>query len=546
MNLFGLAPSTLLLLAGSLAGSVLALHLLRIRLRQVEVDTLLFLRMAGAVRQPRVLLGSPSRWLALLLALVAGFAGLLAIADPRSGFERPSRIVVVEPAPGAEGEARLAMARDFAEQHGIGPRGMVLAATADPAVLLRADEPPAAVRVLPGAVSGAAGAAAAWAAAARLLREGDEIVWIGASGAPAPEVAGGIRVRSLRAPGQVLGALQGVVWRRGEDGRFVLVVQCCGASGARLVLRAGDTELAAAAIAHELAEVELGPFLASGRVTLALEAGDRAHRVELAVPAAEPCRVHLDDSLQGPAATALRALLAVDAEFALEADPAQAQVVVAAVDAEDARPRLVVHEGAGAGPRLAHLTEASPVALSLRDRQLREAPALPELPGATAWVEDLTQRAVLAAAGAANERLRVHLVRWLLEPETHGDVPLLLRAALCHLANRPEPIVAFVGVPLAVPAGLAPASGELAEHGALRTVPQQAGAMTLGLAGGPLALQVAEPTAAALVAPAAPEPDGDAATEANEGATALAPWLLALLLLALALDALWFHRGRMP
>lgn len=546
MNLFGLAPSTLLLLAASLAGAVLVLHLLRIRLRQVEVDTLLFFRMAGAVRQPRVLLGSPSRWLALLLALVAGFAGLLAIADPRSGLEQPSRIVVVEPAPGAEGEARLAMARDFAAQHGIGPRGMVLAATADPVVLLRADEPPAAVRPLPGTAPGAAGTAAASATAARLLREGDEIVWIGASGAPAVAPTSGIGVRSLRAPGQLLGSLQSVAWRRSEDGQFVLGVQCSGASGARLVLGSGATELASAAIAHELAEVELGPFRASGSVTLALEVGGRAHRVELAVPAAEPCRVHLDGSLQGAAAMALQALLAVDAEFALESDPAQAQLVVSAVDADDPRPRLVVHEGSGAGSRLARLTDASPVALSLRDRQLREAPALPELDGATAWVEDIAQRAALAAATAADGRMRVHVVRWLLEPETHGDVPLLLRAALCQLANRPGTAVGFTGVPLAVPTGMAPARGELPEHGAMRTVPARAGATTIDTASGPLALQVVEPTAPALVAPNPGVPAGAAEPAEQGGATALAPWLLALLVLALVLDALCFHRGRLP
>lgn len=556
MNLFGLAPSTLLLFAASLAGAVLALHLLRIRLRQVEVDTLLFLRMAGAVRQPRVLLGRPSRWLALLLALVAGFAGLLAIADPRSGFERPSRIVVVEPAPGAEGEARLALARDLAARQGLGPRGAVMAASADPVVLLHADEPVDAVRRAPASAPSPTGTANALAAAANLLRTGDEIVWIGSAAVPTElraledralqPAAKSIPVRSVRAPGAVTAALQAVEWRRSEGGELALAVTTLGAAGCQLSVSDGATELARAEVSHAVATTELGPFAASGTVTLALDAAGRSHRVAIALPPTEPCRVYVDGAVGGAVATAIRALLAVDAAFAPAADAADAHVVVAAADSDDARPRLVLHEGTGAGPRLARLAEGSPVDLSLRDRELREAPALPEIAGIVPWVEDVKQRAALAGASAEPGRLRVHLVRWLLEPETHGDVPVLLRESLLQLSSRAGTLVVVAGVPLAVPAGFVAAQGPLPEHGALRVLADRSGTVTLDAASGPLALQAVEASGASLVAVAQADAAVDQQPGSMAGATVLVPWLLALLALALVFDATLFHRGRLP
>jgi len=556
MNLFGLAPSTLLLLGASFAATVLLLHLLRIRLRQVEVDTLLFFRMAGAVRQPRVLLGRPSRWLALLVALVAGLAGLLAVADPRSGFDRPSRIVVVEPAPGPAGEARLAQARAFAAEHGIGPRGALMAATVDPVVLLSADEPSGAVRALPQVGGGAAGTAAALAAAASLLQAGDEIVWVGAGSVPGSvrslddralqPAEKSIPVRSLAVADRALGALRGIRWQRSGADQSVLVVQAEGAVGGSLVLEGAGAELARAPVEHALDEVELGPFAASGTVSLGLAVDGRMHRVTLDVPVGEPFRVHVDGSVTGAAANALRALLAVDAEFTAVADPAAAQLVVAATDADDARPRLVVHEGAGSGPRLAVLGAGSPVALALRDRQLREASALPALPGLLPWVEDVRQRAVLAGASAADGRLRVHVVRWLLEPETHADVPALLHEALRQLANLPAQSVAVAGEPLALPAGFSSSSGALAEHGSLRLVAAAAGTASLTTPAGTRAVQVVDGVAPALLAPAPATTADVAAVAEHDGASAFAPWLFALLVLVLVLDAVWFHRGRMP
>lgn len=556
MNLFGLSPAALALLAGGLAAAVLLLHLLRIRLRQVEVDTLLFLRLAGAVRQPRVLLGIPSRWLALLLALLAVLSGLLAIADPRGGFDQPSRIVLVEPATGSEGEARIAMARELAATKGLGPRGAVMAATADPVVLLRAGEPLQALRRAPPSAPSPTGTAAGLAAASSLLRSGDEIVWIGSGPVPAAVRAledralqpaeKSVPVRSLGAPGQVNGALQAVEWRRLDGGEFALAVTTVGPAGCRLTVSAGANELARAEVAHAVATTELGPFRASGTVALELAAAGGVHRVELAVPAAEPCRVHVEGDVGGPVASALRALIAVDANFAAASGAADARVVVAAADADDARPRLVVHEGDGSGARLARLAPGSPVDLSLRDREQREARALPELAGIVPWVEDVMQRAVLAGAREDQGRLRVHIVRWLLEPETHGDVPLLLRESLLQLAGCPGARVAVVGVPLAVPAGFIGTRGALPEHGSLRVLADRSGTFTLDAVPGPLAVQAVDASSTSLVAAVlagdavAPQP------ESMAGALILAPWLLALLALVLVLDAIWFHRGRLP
>ena len=100
MSWFGLSPTALLIGAAVLAAVAVALHLLRVRLRHVEVDTLLFFRLAGTVRQPRSLPGSPSRWLSLLLLLLALASAWTALGDPRSGQDAASRMVVVEPAGG--------------------------------------------------------------------------------------------------------------------------------------------------------------------------------------------------------------------------------------------------------------------------------------------------------------------------------------------------------------------------------------------------------------------------------------------------------------
>ena len=128
MTLFGLSPAAFAVGLAALFGGVALLHLLRVRLRRVEVDTLLFFQLAGALRQPRVLPGKPARWLSLLLAALAVFAAWTAFAEPRAGREAPSRVVVVEPAAGELREQRLQTVRELVAQGGLGPRGAVLAA----------------------------------------------------------------------------------------------------------------------------------------------------------------------------------------------------------------------------------------------------------------------------------------------------------------------------------------------------------------------------------------------------------------------------------
>jgi hypothetical protein len=70
MNFFGLSPAAFAIGALVAAGALAVLHLLRVRLRRQEVDTLLFFRAAAAVQRPRSLLAKFSRPLAYLFGLL--------------------------------------------------------------------------------------------------------------------------------------------------------------------------------------------------------------------------------------------------------------------------------------------------------------------------------------------------------------------------------------------------------------------------------------------------------------------------------------------
>ena len=150
MSLFGVSP---LVFAAGLAGiaAVLGvLHLLRVRLRRVTVDTLLFFRLAGTVQQPRTLLGRPSRWLAFLLALVTAALLWTAFADPVRDTAETSRVLVVDTSGATAGRdadgtphltALWAEAVRLAGGGYLGRRGAVITAGADTRVLWRAGEP---------------------------------------------------------------------------------------------------------------------------------------------------------------------------------------------------------------------------------------------------------------------------------------------------------------------------------------------------------------------------------------------------------------------
>ena len=62
MRLLGLTPAVFVAGLAVLAGTLLALHLLRVRVRRVTVETLLFFKSLGEVTRPRVLPGRPARF----------------------------------------------------------------------------------------------------------------------------------------------------------------------------------------------------------------------------------------------------------------------------------------------------------------------------------------------------------------------------------------------------------------------------------------------------------------------------------------------------
>ncbi|MBM4060567.1 MAG: hypothetical protein FJ265_05660, partial [Planctomycetes bacterium] len=447
MTLFGLSPAAFWLGAGALAAGLLLLHLLRVRLRAAEVDTLLFFRLAGALQKPRVLPGRPARWLAFALALLALLAGWSAVAAPRSGLDAPSRFVVVEPGRD-DAAARLRQARELAAA-GLGPRGAVFAATLPPVLLLAAGEPAAALDARAVALDTLAsprGEVEALGAAGARLRPGDELLWLGAA---EPATAhGAVHVPVASAP---RAALRGVRWQRDGGGRRTLVLALDGAETAA-ELRLGEVVLARSTAPAGAGELRLGPVeLPGGTAEVQCVLAGAAAPLPVPVPAGPPLRVHVDPALPAPLAEAIAALLQADPELEPAAGAA-ADVVVAGTAAPDGPPRLVLTAGAGGGPRRAVATAASPVDLSLRDRARRDAAALPDLAGARVWIADAAQGGALVAATADAGRLCVHAVDWLLQPATHADVPVLLSAALRALGGRPELPCGIAGQPLAVPA----------------------------------------------------------------------------------------------
>lgn len=567
MSLFGLSPAAFLLGALALLTALLALHLLRVRLRRVEVDTLLFFELAGSVRQPRALLGRPARWLAFLLAACALLAAWLAYADPRTGLDAPSRFVVVEPASGELLELRLREAERWVRERGLGPRGAVIGASAPPATWLASDEP---LELLAARATRAAFASDALAHAraiadvAARARESDEVVWIGGSapahgtalalveapcGAPAllswrgarwsapPHTTDAPPIRELELEGEVASALELAL----EDER--------GAELARATLAPGP-------FAVRLARPAPGAAEGAAPCRLVARSGDRAlGSWSIPAPRTRPHRVGLEEPLAEPIAGALRAWIDLDPRFELHEGIADAELVVSAQDAPaDPRPRLVITAGVGGGPRRAELAPTAPFALSLRDRERREATAL-EAERGTVWVEDLVQGAALARAELSTRGARIELVEWLLEPATHGDVPLLLGGALELLAPDAEHVVlAPASGALELPAGDAglARTGDvqaLPSSGRVRFPSARASVGALELPRGSAEVAPLEDLPGASAAPATPLAELDAARAESPVRGGSGTWIAPLLALALLLclvDAYAFHRGRLP
>lgn len=542
MTLFGLSPATFALGAAALLAVVMLLHLLRVRLRRVDVDTLLFFQLAGALRQPRVLPGRPARLWSLLLAALAVLAAWSAFAEPHVEATAKSRIVVVEPASGALREARLAAAHELVDHQGLGPRGAVLAAGSSPCVLAAAGEPADAVHLRAAGLppnGDKADGVRALRAAQDLLQPGDELVWIGGE---MPDIAASLPVQALPRGGDAAVLLRTAQWLRSSAGAWLLL-DVSGASG-RVVLHGNGGELASAALVPAPQQLQLGPIAAGDLLDLRLSIGGQ--ELELPPPPGDALKVHIAADVPLELAAALAALLDVDAELRAVDDVAAADVLVTTADVDDARPCLVLAAGVGGGARMATLEAASPVALSLRDRQPREAAALAVVDGATVWVEDRDTGEPLVQAWRRDGRLRVAVVDWLLAPATHADVPVLLGSALQLLGGRPAMKLAIAGAPLRLPAVIAAAAdcaGEqlLPNDGGYSVQFAAAGAETLHTPAGEVRVMVLPAMAAASGAVA-----DDPELETRGGDGSLLPWLAALLLLLVAVDAFLFHRGRLP
>jgi hypothetical protein len=320
-------------------------------------------------------------------------------------------------------------------------------------------------------------------------------------------------------------------------------------------LRDGDTVLARAQVDVQFSAqssdtpwtaLRLGPCTPPQRPLRLLLEGFAP--LEVPAPRGTPLRVAAARDLDAELARALDALLAVDAEFTRADSLDTAEVVVAAADdPADPRPRLVLTPGAGDAPRHAVLAPSAPLHLSLRDGKRRAAPALPALAGpSNVWIADAAQGATLAAATLEGTRRRVHIVAWLLLPITRADAPELLGSALRTLGGRPQLLLALAGQPLEVAAGHGDAARLRdvtvpAVDGAWHVRSAAPGEAVLATAAGPRALVTLAPQSLASARDVPP-----AEREAHGGAGAWSGWLLALLVVLLAADAYFFHRGRLP
>ncbi|MBK8099872.1 MAG: hypothetical protein IPK26_22450 [Planctomycetes bacterium] len=542
MSWFGLSPTALLIGAAVLAAVAVVLHLLRVRLRRVEVDTLLFFQLAGTVRQPRSLPGSPSRWLSLLLLLLALAAAWTALGDPRSGQDAASRLVVVEPAGGDP--SRLGRVHEVVLQ-GLGPRGVVVAATSPPTVLLTAGEPMAVLDERHARLP-ASGDPEGGRAALTLFEETasswDQLVWLGSTPPPT-----GVRDIVWVPPDRAADAVvTGLRWEREDDVLWHLVVEHESATPVRVELRTGEQVVASQEAVAGRSSSRLGPLAAAAnRAVLRLLSSVGTSEIALPPPPTARLRIAVDGALPAAVRRAVDLLVASDPELEPVA-PADAEVVVAAADRDDPRPHLVIAPGVGAAPRLPIVASPSPLALSLRDRRRASASALPPFAEAAIWVRDEGSGEALVAA-TANGRLRVFVVDWLLLPESHADVPILLRAALRQLGNWPRVELATEQQPIVLRHGL---PGAIQIDGVdLRS---DSGLTTHAFTGSgehPIVTAAGRRTVHVLPARG---PATGVVTAARPPMPALAdgngwlPVLLLVLLLAMLVDVFLFHRGRLP
>lgn len=493
MSLLGLPWTWFFAGAGALAAALLLLHLLRVRLVRVPVETLLFFRAALAPQKPRVLGGKPKQWLSYALGLATLLAAWLAFADPFVARAGLSRIVIVDASgsgralssDGTEAvKQRLARAQELAA-NGLGTRGAVLAYDAAVTMLWAAGEPSLAISAraeqLPVSGTGTGLWDALLAARAR-AQAGDEILLLGG-----PDLPGAGTTDSY---------------------------------GVHIVRESPEAVAAAAP------ETPLGPPLATTKVALV---GEVPRVVALAITA--------------------------DPALEIVGEPANAEILVVRGNAPSDRPCLRIEDGEGASEREPVLTARCPAVLSLRDRQ-QTATALHPRDGETVWILDARTQAPLVAA-SVSPRPEVRAVAWLLgagpSETAHQDLPRLVLAGLHLLAPRRAERFVAVGEPLEIPAladELAPVTGAAQTTSAQTKSLSGWGRHELGFAEPGLhELRSASGSHSfvANIVPAAPGPvatAGNLAGAASDGR--LQRWALVLALALLTLDILLYAKGRLP
>jgi hypothetical protein len=514
MNWAALSPLTAALGLLAVSGAVLLLHVLRVRLRRVPVDTLLFFQVAAGPERRRTLWQRLARWLPLLVAWLLAAALWNAFADLRDARERRSTLVVVPADGSARLAAALAQARELAA-HGLGPEGKVIAAGATPRLLWRSGEPLRCLdlRAADLVASGPSHVDATVRALRELVPDGEVFV---AGGGPQPRP----------------GCLQ--VWL--EDGPpQELVAALRGAEGLACELW-GKEAIVAGAPAAEVVRLPLPE--AAGALELRLVRGSE---VVARVPCPAPGQaraVVLGPGVPASVGLAVRS----DPQLVLREPEAGAAgaVHVACEPAEPPLPRLLIGAGTGGGPRTPQATAHCPLPLSLRDLRRAEAPALDMRAGEVPWVIDAGSGAPLVVATASS----VRIASWLLEEEARRDVPVLVAGSLRWLHGLPSVALAPAGggvdLPLAPP--FATVGGlPLLVTGAPSTVPAGPGTQTVRSGSHERVVLGFQAVAAAPRAPAETQ-----APPAPIGSGELLTWLLGLGLLLVALDLFLHARGRWP
>jgi hypothetical protein len=525
MNFFGLSPAAFAIGALVAAGALAVLHLLRVRLRRQEVDTLLFFRAAAAVQRPRSLLAKFSRPLAYLFGLLLLLTAWTAFADPRGADDGTSRAIVVDASGASAGRAAdgtalfpqlIAKARELAATSG--PRGLVVAAAPGVPVLWRSGEPLALLDERAAALTPSGPGAdlgRATRTARGLLGVGDDVVVLDAGSiANAPAAAGIARIERDDAIGDRPGSLRAEIVGA-TAGRTVALWL----DGERATNTAAAVQVAAAQVAFDV------PATARSLELRLIDGATTLHAVTVPLPTANAIEVDVGDDVPTSVVLAVRA----DPTF-VEADTATLRIRTNADDTTS--PTLVVTAGVDPRARRPERTDRCLFPLSLHDRSGIVGGALATPPGGfrEVFVRDAATGAPLIALDGAHPSARIHVVDWLVDG-THRDVPTLVAAALRHLAGRPAQVERAIGEPLgALAAGDVDAAGFAPFGPAALRIPGDA-RRTLH------AYASVAPTPAATPFVMPPSLGGDGRW---------LPWLLAFALLLVLADQWLHHRGRMP